>query len=174
MNTKIFGILVVSVAVASAGIYFVNRKDNVPSEELTTEIEEPQVVSPELTDAQQSKPLSSGVKKSSTSTIVPTKSPTVSVPKTLTPTPAMPRAPHLITIKNFAFSPSSITVQKGDNVNWGNEDSAPHTVTFQDGGLSSWTLSTDESFNRNFNTVGTFTYHCNLHPSMTGTVIVTN
>ena len=116
----------------------------------------------------------SGVKKSSTSTIVPTKSPTVSVPKTLTPTPAMPRAPHLITIKNFAFSPSSITVQKGDNVNWGNEDSAPHTVTFQDGGLSSWTLSTDESFNRNFNTVGTFTYHCNLHPSMTGTVIVTN
>src|SRR3989344_9303670 len=105
MNTKIFGILVVSVAVASAGIYFVNRKDNVPSEELTTEIEEPQVVSPELTDAQQSKPLSSGVKKSSTSTIVPTKSPTVSVPKTLTPT-IVAKAPHIMVIKNFAFSPS--------------------------------------------------------------------
>ncbi len=78
-----------------------------------------------------------------------------------------------ITIKNFAFSPSSMTISKGSKVTWTNEDSAPHTVTSDSGTvLNSATLHSGDSFSFTFNTAGTFTYYCSIHPMMKGTVIV--
>lgn len=86
---------------------------------------------------------------------------------------------HEVVIKNFAFDPAEITIKKGDTVKWTNEDSAPHFVasnphpTHTDlPALSSGTLSTGQSFSLAFTKTGTFGYHCHLHPSMTGTVIV--
>ncbi len=80
---------------------------------------------------------------------------------------------HTISIQNFSFSQSTITIKKGDTVVWTNNDAAPHTVTNDAGSFGSDTLNTDQSYTYTFDTAGTFAYHCKFHPSMTGTVVVT-
>ncbi len=80
---------------------------------------------------------------------------------------------HTANIQDFAFSPSSLTIKKGDMITWTNKDAAPHTVTWDNGGLaSSGTLKTGDSYSFTFNTVGTFSYLCAFHPSMKGKIIV--
>ncbi|HSX05799.1 MAG TPA: cupredoxin domain-containing protein [Candidatus Saccharimonadales bacterium] len=87
-------------------------------------------------------------------------------------------ATHSVTIQDFAFSPAHITVKKGTTVIWTNRDSTAHTVT-QDssstGGpkLDSQDLVQGDLYEATFTTAGTFTYHCSIHPNMTGTVTVT-
>jgi plastocyanin len=65
-------------------------------------------------------------------------------------------------------------VTKGATVTWTNTDSAPHTVTADGGAFSSATLADGSTFSHRFTTTGTFAYHCAIHPSMTGTVIVSD
>ena len=85
-----------------------------------------------------------------------------------------------ITIKNFAFDPPVITVKSGTTVTWTNEDASVHQVasdphpTHTDlPGLVSDPFSQGQTYSFTFTTVGTFGYHCHIHPSMTGKVIVT-
>jgi len=79
-----------------------------------------------------------------------------------------------IEIKSFSFTPSTLTIKKGDSVTWKNEDSAPHTIDSDSGTeLNSLTLSNGQTYSHTFNTVGTFAYHCNVHPSMKATITVT-
>ena len=80
-----------------------------------------------------------------------------------------------VSINNFSFSPSSITVKKGTTVTWTNHDSVAHTVTESDGktGPSSSEVDNGKSYSFTYNTAGTFTYHCSIHPEMVGTVTVT-
>lgn len=87
-----------------------------------------------------------------------------------------PVATNKVTIKNFAFSPASITVKKGTTVTWTNSDSVTHTVTGKDSqtGPNSGDLAPGESYNFTFNAVGTYHYHCTIHTEMLGTVTVTN
>jgi plastocyanin len=78
-----------------------------------------------------------------------------------------------VTIQNFAFSPANITVKKGTKVTWTNQDSVGHTVTADSGdGPNSQLLNQGQSYTFTFDTVGTFKYHCQPHPKMTGTVVV--
>lgn len=80
---------------------------------------------------------------------------------------------HQVTIQNFAFSPASLTINKGDTVVWTNKDSAPHTVTSQTGNeLSSQTLSQGQTYSHTFNTAGTYDYYCTIHPYMKATITV--
>jgi plastocyanin len=75
-----------------------------------------------------------------------------------------------VTIKNFAFSPSALTIKKGTTVTWTNEDSVPHTIksdTFNSG-----TLNTGNKFQFTFSSTGTFDYSCGIHPQMSGKIIV--
>jgi len=76
-------------------------------------------------------------------------------------------------IVNMAFTPNPIKVKKGTTVTWTNQDVASHTVTGDNGGPNSSTIATGQSYSFTFNTVGTFNYHCAIHPSMKGSVIVT-
>jgi len=87
-----------------------------------------------------------------------------------------PSATNTVTIQNFAFSPSNITVKKGTTVTWTNQDSIAHTVTESDGstGPNSGNLENGESYSFIYNQTGTFTYHCAIHPDMVGTVKVTD
>ena len=78
-----------------------------------------------------------------------------------------------VTIKGFAFDPATTTVPIGTTIRWTNMDSTNHTVTFDDGSVTSDSLATNATFDRTFSTAGTFTYHCKIHPTMTGTVTVT-
>jgi plastocyanin len=77
-----------------------------------------------------------------------------------------------VSIVDFAFQPPSIEVATGGTVTWTNTGQAPHTVTADDGSFDSGTLSPGATFSQTFATAGTFTYHCNIHPQMTATVIV--
>jgi plastocyanin len=84
-------------------------------------------------------------------------------------------ATDTVAIQNFAFSPATIKVKVGTKVTWTNKDSAAHTVTGDNSdGPASGTLAQDSSYSFTFSKAGTFTYACAIHPSMKGTVIVTN
>ena len=77
-----------------------------------------------------------------------------------------------ISIQNFAFSNANMTIAQGTTVRWTNKEMATHTVTSDNGSFSSQNLAKNESFSFKFDTLGTFTYHCALHPNMTGTIVV--
>jgi amicyanin len=81
-----------------------------------------------------------------------------------------------VSIKNYEFSPASITVKVGTKVTWTNEDSVGHTVTADDPSSdapASGTFSKGESYSFTFNKAGTYDYHCEPHPYMKATVVVT-
>jgi plastocyanin len=78
-----------------------------------------------------------------------------------------------VSIQNFAFNPSSVQVKAGTTVVWTNSDSAPHTVTGNNGGPMSPILNQGQQYSYTFSAPGTYPYHCMLHPSMTATVTVT-
>lgn len=78
-----------------------------------------------------------------------------------------------VSIASFAFSPASVTINVGDSVTWtNNQAGVSHAVTSDTGAFDSGTLSSGGVFSHTFSTAGTFAYHCNIHPSMQGTVIV--
>lgn len=74
-------------------------------------------------------------------------------------------------IANFAFNPASVTIAKGGVVTWANADTATHTVTF-DAGPDCGRVAQGAVVSRTFDTSGTFTYHCTIHSTMKGTVVV--
>jgi plastocyanin len=79
-----------------------------------------------------------------------------------------------VSIQNFSFNPGNITVAVGDTVTWtNNQAGVPHTVTADAGAFDSGTVASGAAFTFSFTTAGTFTYHCNIHPFMHGTVTVT-
>lgn len=91
--------------------------------------------------------------------------------------PPAPTATNQVAIRNFAFSPPSITVKKGTTVSWTNQDSTQHSVTPDDETAefkSSPLLAQGQAYQVTFNTIGTFTYHCTPHTDMKATVTVTD
>jgi plastocyanin len=86
-----------------------------------------------------------------------------------------------ISIKNFAYGPSTIQVRLGEPVTWINdEEIMPHDVTSGSPGrggvgeiFASAIMAPGESFSWTFYDAGEYAYVCALHPSMTGVVIVT-
>lgn len=83
-----------------------------------------------------------------------------------------PVTTNTITIKNFAFNPSTITIKAGANVTWTNEDSTAHQVKEDNGLFLSDALGNGQSFTYTFITAGTYNYTCTIHRSMHGKVIV--
>jgi plastocyanin len=78
----------------------------------------------------------------------------------------------VITMKNIAFNPTSVTVKVGQTVKWQNEDSAPHNVT--GGPLHSPTFGNGGSFTYKPTKAGKISYVCTIHPNMTATLNVTS
>ena len=77
-------------------------------------------------------------------------------------------------VTNKGFAPNTITVVIGVNntVLWTNNDNSPHTVTANDGSFMSDYLPQGGTFVWTFPQPGTYEYHCQIHPWMTGVVIV--
>jgi plastocyanin len=81
-----------------------------------------------------------------------------------------------VTLTNFQFTPKLITVKAGSTVTWVNKEGT-HSVNADDDSWSSPTLKAGQSFSHQFDTPGTFRYHCSFHGSagggnMAGTVRV--
>lgn len=79
---------------------------------------------------------------------------------------------NTITIADFAFG-GVTEVAVGTTVIVTNTDGAPHTWSADDGGFDSGSIGQGDSFEFTFTEAGEFAYHCNFHPSMTGTIVVT-
>jgi plastocyanin len=77
-----------------------------------------------------------------------------------------------VKIENFSFAPGTITVPVGSTVLWTNKDDAPHNVVSEDKSFKSKAMDTDENFSYTFATPGTYSYHCSIHPQMTGKIVV--
>ena len=73
-----------------------------------------------------------------------------------------------------AFVPAVVAINAGQYVTWRNVDAIPHTTT-EDSGTPVWnsgSIAAGSTYQRYFGTQGTFSYHCTIHPGMTGTVVV--
>jgi plastocyanin len=97
---------------------------------------------------------------------------------TATTTPAAKGSSAVQIVDNssgFGFSPESLTVAVGTTVVWTSASSAPHTVTSNTGAFDSGIshpLEQGQTFSFQFKQAGTYTYHCQIHPSMIATIIV--
>jgi plastocyanin len=77
-----------------------------------------------------------------------------------------------VAIQNYAFSPSTLTIQKGANVTWTNYDSVQHHVVSDSSAFSSPLLNKGDTYTHQFNNTGSFSYICSIHPYMKGTIVV--
>jgi plastocyanin len=77
-----------------------------------------------------------------------------------------------VAISGFAFQPSSANVSSGGFVTWTNQDGTTHTVTFDNGPDCGSVSSGGGTTTVQFSAPGSYPYHCKIHPSMTGTIVV--
>jgi plastocyanin len=77
-----------------------------------------------------------------------------------------------VSIKGFAFNPATIQAKVGENITWTNDDGVAHTVTLDDGSSKSGNINPATTYSHAFAQAGTFTYHCEIHPQMKGTITV--
>lgn len=73
-----------------------------------------------------------------------------------------------IVMKNFDFSPMSVTVKAGTSVTWKNLDGEPHTVTSVDGLFRSGALDQNDTYTFKFAKPGTYKYLCSNSPADAG------
>jgi plastocyanin len=77
-----------------------------------------------------------------------------------------------VSIVEFAYDPDPVVIEEGGKVTWVNRDAAPHTATADDGSFDTGTIAQDKLKSESFKDPGTYTYFCQIHPSMHGTVEV--
>ena len=77
-----------------------------------------------------------------------------------------------VEIVEFTYQPDPVVVQTGGKVIWQNQDTAPHTATADDGSFDTGTIEKGKLGSATFKYPGTFTYFCEIHPTMKGTVEV--
>jgi len=81
--------------------------------------------------------------------------------------------PIEIKIANFAFDRNELTLRVGANVSFVNYDSVSHQIASDSTNLNSGVLQQGQAFSTKFDQAGTYNYHCSIHPSMTGKIIIT-
>ena len=84
--------------------------------------------------------------------------------------------PVTIDIRNMKFSRGRVEIPAGTTVTWRNRDPLAHTITADTTSATKWTsgvIDTDAAYSYTFETPGTYSYHCEPHPFMKGTIIVT-
>lgn len=94
-----------------------------------------------------------------------------------TNTPGSSGSGTSVSIFSFGFNPSTLNVKVGQTVTWTNTASIEHTTTSDTTSAVQWDssgLAQNATFQFTFTKAGTFTYHCNFHPNMHGTIVVTS
>jgi plastocyanin len=99
-------------------------------------------------------------------------SPTASAAVLATHTPESTE--NQVNVSDFQFSPSTLTVKVGTTVIWKGVSGA-HTVTSDDSAPMQFDQSIAEGgvVTVTFTQAGTYEYHCSVHKSMHGKIIVT-
>jgi plastocyanin len=91
----------------------------------------------------------------------------------------------VVTAQDFAFGPMAVTVKAGSGVTWTNAGAAAHHPVADNGAFDIGQLAPAQSGaygmgtgvggsgSFTFTTPGMYSYHCSIHPQMTGTITVT-
>jgi len=78
-----------------------------------------------------------------------------------------------VTIQNIRYTPSAVSVARGDKVRWTWRDgSIRHDVRFSSGGFKASPLQSKGSYSLTFKKKGTYRYFCSVHGEMKGRVTV--
>ena len=77
-----------------------------------------------------------------------------------------------VRIDGMRFDPEIITVKPGTTVTWVHGSQMPHTISGNADGMRSGTLYRGQQYTHTFNATGNYSYVCDLHPSMRGSVVV--
>lgn len=90
-----------------------------------------------------------------------------------TGTASTPAAADTIVIKNFSFTPGTLTVAPGTKITVTNGDSVTHTLTssshaFDTGDIAAGATATFTAPSK----AGSYPYSCTIHPTMHGTLTV--
>jgi plastocyanin len=89
------------------------------------------------------------------------------------PAPTHAAASRTVTVDNFAFSPSSLSVRAGTTVTWRFQDSTRHNVTVRSGPSKFHSRDTRRgSYSRTLSRRGTYKLVCSIHPGMRQTIRV--
>jgi len=83
--------------------------------------------------------------------------------------------PGHVLVANFAFSPDTVVAHPGDTVTWVfDQPGVPHNVysTAGPSHFESQGYQSAGTFRFTFTQAGTYTYVCQIHPNMVGTVVV--
>ncbi|MFJ8429932.1 cupredoxin domain-containing protein [Kitasatospora sp. NPDC094019] len=115
-------------------------------------------------------------------------SPAVSSPAATSPAASSPAAASssasssapagavTVTIKDFLFGPATLTVAPGTSITVTNQDSTGHTLTAiapNAGAFDTGLLEQGRSATITAPTApGSYPFHCDVHPTMTGTLVV--
>lgn len=78
-----------------------------------------------------------------------------------------------VTADDAAYSPATFTVVEGEYVRFVNDDDTTHTFTADDGLFDSGPVEPGDDYHYAFDGPVTVAFHCEIHPSMTGSVEVT-
>ena len=89
------------------------------------------------------------------------------------PATASSAASRAVTVDNFAFSPSSLSVRAGTTVTWRFRDSTKHNVTVRSGPVKFHSKDIRRgSYSRTLTRRGTYKLVCSIHPGMRQTIRV--
>jgi plastocyanin len=81
-------------------------------------------------------------------------------------------APVPVTIEFQSFAPGTLDVLPGDTVTWANTSGRRHTVTADGGQFDSGDVFDGGFFTQTLSALGSYPYHCSVHPGMVGEVDV--
>ena len=81
-------------------------------------------------------------------------------------------ATQTVRIYGSTFSPRTVTITAGDTITWTNRDNALHQVLASKGQFVSPILRHNQSFSFTFHAAGTYSYKDELHPKLTGKIVV--
>jgi plastocyanin len=88
--------------------------------------------------------------------------------------PVAPLAAGKVAVKisGYAFAPASVTVAVGSSITFTNHDATAHTATSNKPAFDTGTVKPGQSATMTLRKPGTYTYYCQFHAFMQGTVIV--
>ena len=169
MNKKIVVYVIVILVVIIVAFYFFSLPKNngqVQMPNYGTPTNQPQMPGDNGTPVNQPAQMPTVLPPAS----VPVTSTTTTTTTTVVAPTVIPAKTYNVSVINFSFNPQVLTINKGDTVVWTNQDSVPHQVWGD--AFKGPVMSNGQNYSFVFNGAGTFAYHCNIHPSMTGTIVV--
>jgi hypothetical protein len=90
-------------------------------------------------------------------------------PPTITPVPGLP--PAEVVMRDNVFEPANVEVPAGTLVRWVNRGANDHDVIADDLSFESPVVRPNQTYEMVFGQPGTYSYVCDLHDGMTGTIV---